>query len=271
LCPDEAGERDIEPLRQRIARMLASEVDYNEVREHFKLLPEEYARTTPPQTIIEHIRLSHSLNSRLVKTSWRVNTQSRCTDLHLCACNRRGLLAAVAGTLTAQGVNILSVHLNTRTDGLAVDTFKVRDPAGEPITDPARWEQIDNAIKRAVRGELNVDAAVMKRLQAQNSSRLQRRKSFAPAATRITWDNLTSDKSSILEVQAFDRLGLVYKIASTLTVLDLDIIFAKVATEKNLALDIFYVTNAAGEKLTDAELPAIEATIRQVLIEKHNG
>jgi [protein-PII] uridylyltransferase len=271
LCPDEEGERDIEPLRQRIARMLASEVDYNEVRGHFKLLPEDYARFTPPQTIIEHIRLAHSLNSRLVRTSWRVNAQSRCTDLHLCARNRRGLFAAVAGALTAQGVNILSVHLNTRSDGLAVDSFKVRDTAGEPITDPQRWEQIDNSIRRAVRGELDVAAAVEKRLQAQSGSRLQRRRIFPPATTRINWDNQSSDKSTILEVRTADRLGLVYRITSTLTALDLDIGFAKVATEKHLALDVFYVTNAAGEKLSDAELPVIEEVIRDALSEKNGS
>ena len=79
-----------------------------------------------------------------------------------CAPNRRGLFACVAGTLTAQGVNILSVQLNTRADGIAIDSFKVRDAAGEPITDPARWEQIDDAIRRALSGELDVAAAVEK-------------------------------------------------------------------------------------------------------------
>jgi [protein-PII] uridylyltransferase len=268
ICPDEEGERDIEPLRQRIARMLASEVEYDEVRGHFKLLPEDYARSTPPQTIIEHIRLAHSLNTRLVRTSWRINMQSRCTDLHLCARNRRGLFASVAGALTAQGVNILSVHLNTRSDGVAVDSFKVRDTAGEPITDPQRWEQIDNSIKRALGGELDVAAAVAKKLQAQSGSRLQRRRIFPPATTRLTWDNQSSDKSTILEVRTADRLGLVYRITSTLTALDLDIVFAKVATEKHLALDVFYVANAAGEKLGDAELPVIEEVIRDALSEK---
>jgi [protein-PII] uridylyltransferase len=271
LHPEGDPERDVEPLRQRIARMLGSEVDYGQVRDHFRLLPDDYARSTPAQTIIEHIRLANSLNLRLVKTNWRVNNQSRCTDLHLCARNRRGLFAAVAGALTAQGVNILSVHLNTRADGVAVDSFKVRDTAGEPITDPARWEQIDNAIKRALSGELDVAVAVAKRLQAQSGSRLHKRKFFAPAATRITWDNQSSDKSTIIEVRTGDRLGLVYKIASTFTELDLDIVFAKVATEKNLALDIFYVTNAAGEKLNDADLPSIEEAVRDVLSEKSSA
>ncbi len=266
LLPEKEGESETEPLRQRIARMLNSEVDSNEVRRHFKLLPDDYARVTPPPTIIEHVRLAASLNSRLVKTGWRVNTQTRCTDLHLAARNRRGLFAAVAGTLTAQGVNILSVQLNTRADGVAIDTFKVRDSAGEPINDPARWEQIDLALKRALGGEFDVAAAVEKRLRAQTSSKFSsRRKMLKAAPTRFSWDNYSSNKSTILEVMAEDRPGLAYKIAWTLAALDLDIVFAKVATEKHLALDIFYVTNATGEKLADDQLPTIEEALRLAL------
>lgn len=269
LLPEEEGGSDVEPLRARIARMLASEVDQDEVRKHFKLLPDDYARFTPPQIIIEHIRLVASLNSRRVKTSWRVNTQTRCTDLHLCARNRRGLFAAVTGTLTAQGVNILSVHLNTRTDGFAIDSFKVRDTAGEPISDPVRWEQIDNELKRALGGDLDIEAAVEKRLRSQTTSKFSsKRKMLSAAPTRFSWDNYSSNKSTILEVRTGDRLGLAYKIASTLAALDLDIVFAKVATEKHLALDIFYVTNAAGEKLKDDELLSVEDALRQALGEK---
>lgn len=266
LLPEEEGESEAEPLRQRIARMLSSEVDSDEVRRHFKLLPDDYARVTPPQTIIEHVRLAASLNSRLIKTGWRVNTQTRCTDLHLAARNRRGLFAAVAGTLTAQGINILSVQLNTRADGVAIDTLKVRDSAGEPINDPARWEQIDLALKRALSGDIDVAAAVEKRLRAQTSSKFSsRRKMLKAAPTRFSWDNYSSNKSTILEVMAEDRPGLAYKIAGTLAALDLDIVFAKVATEKHLALDIFYVTNAAGEKLADDGLLVVEDALRLAL------
>src|SRR6266545_1955889 len=105
LAPDRGPERGVGELRERVARMLASEIDVDETRKHFDLLPEDYARSAPAQTIIEHVRLAHALNSRPVKTSWRIDTQTRCADLHLCAPNRRGLFACVAGTLTAQGVN----------------------------------------------------------------------------------------------------------------------------------------------------------------------
>ena len=87
FSPDSSEEKSVEPLRQRIALMLASEVAEDEVREHFDQLPEDYGRSTPSQVIIEHIRLAHTLNSRPVRLSWRVNAQARCTDLHFCARN----------------------------------------------------------------------------------------------------------------------------------------------------------------------------------------
>ncbi len=264
LAPELAEAEATEQLCEQLARMLGSEVGIDQVRQHFRLLPEDYARLTAPQMIIEHIRLANALRSHTVRTSWRVNTQARCTDLHLSALDRRGLFANIAGTLTAMGVNILSAHLNTRADGIVIDSFRVCDTVGEPIADPARWEQIDAELKRALNGELDVAAAVAKRLRTA-SPRLRHRAPSASVPTRITWDNQSSDKSTILEVRTGDRLGLAYKIASTLSALNLDITFAKVATEKNLALDIFYITDAAGEKLSDADLPSIEAVIHKAL------
>jgi len=162
------------------------------------------------------------------------------------------------------------VHLNTRSDGVAVDSFKVRDTASEPITDPLRWEMIENEIKRALSGELDIPGAVARRLRAQ-ASRLGRRKSDSGVATRVTWDNESSERSTILEVRTSDRLGLAYRISSTLAAMDLDIGFAKVATEKNLALDIFYVARESGEKLTDADLPEVEEAIRNALDDPTTG
>jgi [protein-PII] uridylyltransferase len=265
--PDAAQETSIEPLKERITQMLASEIAGDAVRDHFNSLPDTYAKHTPSQVIIEHVRLAAGLKSRVVRTSWRVNVQARCTDLHICARNRRGLFAAITGALTSQGVNILSVQLNTRGDGIAVDSFKVRDTAGEPITDPLRWELIENEVKRALSGEIDVAGAVARRLRAQ-ASRLGRKKYGASVPTRITWDNDSSERATILEVRTSDRLGLAYKIASTLAALDLDIAFAKVATEKHLALDIFYVTKEAGRKLDEIDLPDVDEAIRHALDEE---
>ena len=96
---------------------------------------------------------------------------------------------------------------------------------GEPLSDPTRWEQIDDAIKRALGGELDVATAVEKKLKAQ-AARMKSRKRGLLAeklTTKLIWDSQSSDKSTILEVTTPDRLGLVFKIANALSALNLDI------------------------------------------------
>jgi [protein-PII] uridylyltransferase len=70
---------------------------------------------------------------------------------------------------------------------------------------------------------------------------------------------------TILEVEADDEPGLAYTIASTLQALGLNIVLAKVATEKSRALDVFYITDAEGRKLTSALIAAVERALGNAL------
>jgi UTP:GlnB (protein PII) uridylyltransferase len=45
----------------------------------------------------------------------------------------------------------------------------------------------------------------------------------------------------------------------------MDIALAKIATEKNQALDVFYVTNPAGEALSPGEQAAVERSLIEML------
>ena len=75
---------------------------------------------------------------------------------------------------------------------------------------------------------------------------------------RAACDNESSQTSTLVEVQAADEPGLAYKIASILVALGLDIVCARIATEKTDALDVFYVTDADGLKLSEAAMREVE-------------
>jgi UTP:GlnB (protein PII) uridylyltransferase len=68
-----------------------------------------------------------------------------------------------------------------------------------------------------------------------------------------------------LEVLAPDRLGLLYSLASSLNRLGLNIAFAKLATEKAMAFDVFYLTDPSTGKIAEDRWDDILSAIDQVL------
>jgi [protein-PII] uridylyltransferase len=55
----------------------------------------------------------------------------------------------------------------------------------------------------------------------------------------------------VIDIRAQDRLGLLYVISSTLSDMDLDVALAKIATEVDQAVDVFYVTEKPGSKVAE--------------------
>jgi [protein-PII] uridylyltransferase len=55
-------------------------------------------------------------------------------------------------------------------------------------------------------------------------------------------------KQTIIEVQASDRIGLLYRISRLITKMGFDIGFARIATERGVAMDTFYIKNERGDE-----------------------
>jgi [protein-PII] uridylyltransferase len=72
-----------------------------------------------------------------------------------------------------------------------------------------------------------------------------------------------SATDTVLEVHTDDEIGLLYRLASALADLGLDVRVAKVATLGERVVDTFYVRDAAGAKIVDGK--AVDA-LRDALI-----
>jgi [protein-PII] uridylyltransferase len=68
----------------------------------------------------------------------------------------------------------------------------------------------------------------------------------------ITVDNTLSSRLTVIEVAGLDRRGLLFDLTAILSQLDLNIFSAHIATFGEKAADVFYVTDLAGKKITDA-------------------
>jgi [protein-PII] uridylyltransferase len=167
-----------------------------------------------------------------------------------------GLFSLIAGTLAAEGINILAAQIHTRADGTAIDTFQVNDPFGETVTEDARWRRTLDLLRRVLRGEQSVDALLAARRQGRPVAE------GAPFPPRIALSNDLSDSRTVVEVKCPDRVGVLYSITRTLAGHGLDIVAARVATEIDQAYDTFYVMDRAGKRLED---PAAQDELRHAL------
>ena len=57
---------------------------------------------------------------------------------------------------------------------------------------------------------------------------------------------------TIVEIQARDQIGLLYRLAKTISDHGFDITFARIGTERGVAIDTFYIESANHEPVEDS-------------------
>ena len=120
--------------------------------------------------------------------------------------DRPGLFARIAGTLTANGVDILSVDLFSRRDGVAVDTFRVAEVAGHRPVRADRRERVAAQLRHAVAGTVDVaDAVELWKARTPRKTRQPWGRAARPAGVRF--DDEASATATVIEVKAADRPG----------------------------------------------------------------
>ena len=234
-------------VQQKVLESLGQEFDVDTVLKHFVLLPEKYALYTPITQILSHIRLCEKLGDQTVLTQWNPHPQGGYTELIVATRDLPGRFSQIAGTLASQKLSILSAQLNTRDDGVVIDTFQVSDAGGGAMTDREAWTRIDRLLGDVIRGEVDVSQLFAARPKAGDDTA-----GGIHATPRIRIDNDIASQSTVIEVQTMDRQGLGYQIARALAELELNIVSAKLATERGHAFDVFYVQTREGEKVTSS-------------------
>jgi [protein-PII] uridylyltransferase len=85
-------------------------------------------------------------------------------------------------------------------------------------------------------------------------------------ATEVTVDNKSASNYSIIEVITLDRPALLFFLSMTLQQVGLSIWFAKINTEGERVIDVFYVLGRNGQKVLDpAEMAGIRSAIGRAI------
>jgi [protein-PII] uridylyltransferase len=245
-----------ELVAARVWEAMHHEGSRRAVTAHLAMLSDRYLITTSPQRIACHLRLVDRLEEDTVATELFHHPDLDSSELVIATRDVPGLFSLIAGTLAAHGINVLSAQIHTRADGIAIDTFQVNDPLGEPVTEEARWRRTVDALRKVIAGEETVDALLAKRRSGRPPGE------SVAGPPKISVDNRLSDSHTVVEVKCPDRVGLLYAITRTLSALGLDIGSARIATEIDHAYDTFYVTDREGRRVED---PAAMNRLREAL------
>jgi [protein-PII] uridylyltransferase len=128
---------------------------------------------------------------------------------------------------------------------MALDTFWVQNDEQQALADRDRLVRLVEITAQAVTGELDLEAEIAARRRSW-----LRRSQALPVEPRVLIDNKASSKHTVIEINAPDRLGLLYDLTQALTDLGLSIVTARIATYGERAVDAFYVRDAYGLKTT---------------------
>ena len=195
---------------------------------------------------------------KTLATNVGFDTTRGVTVLTVLAPDHPWLLSVIAGACASTGANIVDAQIYTTTDGLALDTIAVSREFERSDDETRRAARITDAIEKALLGELKLPEVMAKRAVPKG-----RIKAFA-VEPEISINNQWSNRYTVVEVSGLDRPGLLYELTTTLSKLNLNIASAHVATFGERAVDVFYVTDLLGAKISSATR---NAAIKRALLQ----
>ncbi len=245
----EVGSDRVKKVRKKVLELLENEYPAAVVKEEVKSLSTRNLLSSPPAFIAEEVRLLLALKDSVLLSRVQHAADGSYSNVTICTWDIPGLFSMITGVMAANGMNILGAQIHTSTNGKALDVLQVNTPQGFIITDPARWERVEEDLRQVIQGKVQVQTLVEKRHRP--NVLIEKVKPRFP--TTIEIDNDVSDEYTVIDIYTHDKVGLLYCITSTLTRLGLYIGISKISTKIDQVADVFYVKDIFGHKLTSEE------------------
>lgn len=217
-----------------------------------------YWLRTDLDVIVEHAKLIRDAETKRRDLVTHISTDAfrGVTEITLFAPNYPRLLAMVAGACAGAGANIVDAQISTTRDGMALDTIHLEREFDQAEDEERRARKIAISIEKLLRGDARLADVVATKKRAKS------RLSAFTVEPQVVIDNTLSDALTVIEINGLDRPGLLYDVTREISDMNLDIASAHIATFGEKAVDVFYVTDLTGKKITSTSR---ETSIRERL------
>ncbi|MHB1183908.1 MAG: [protein-PII] uridylyltransferase [Desulfobulbia bacterium] len=232
----------------------------------YGILPEEYLLSFPPEEVAHHLKLRAGLKNEQPAIV-EAGDHSLFWSVLIMTHDSTGLLAKICGTLALHGLNVVSAQIFTWEDGTAVDVLNVR-PAAEQTYAEQDWRALGEDLNLALKNRLGLSHRLGDKFRTAFRAPGQKNVQAAP---RVVIDNQASEQYTIIEVFANDRPGLLYDITRTLADFEINIHRARISSDGDQVVDVFYALDSFATKINS---PSFQAEVSQALLhiaEKETG
>ena len=245
-----------EKLRARLADWPDADIARFEER-----LPVTYWLSTDAGMQERHARLVQG-GGRGPLVESRIDRTRDATEMTLFTPDFIGLFARIAGAVATSGASIVDARVFTTNDGMAIDTIWIQAGDGGAIGDEDRLERLETRVVRAL-AEDGADGGDEAAFVAPPPPARTAAIALEP---HVLVDNGASTGFTVIEVSARDRPGLLYDITRTLSACGVSIGSAHISTVGSRAVDVFYVRDRFGLKLSrEAQIARVQARLSEML------
>lgn len=184
------------------------------------------------------------------------DTYRAVTEITCCMAYSPTLFRDLAGVMAWIGASIVSARSMVLVRGVMLATFGLQNSEGNSFAqDTKRVKPMAELIAKACAGALDFATELPRR-------RIISRGRDVAVAPAVFIDNQVSETATVIEVNARDRIGLLYDILDALATCQLQVMTAHIATYGQKAVDVFYVKDAYGIKIIHAtKLEQIQRTL----------
>lgn len=218
------------------------------LQEMAKGLPNNYCTSHSPEIVAAQLLMLRGITDENV-LCWVNPVQN--TRLHeVCVGKilrvRSGNFYKLTGILMSMGLRIQSADIKMIDDQTVWYWFQFEDSENaNPST--ARLQEIRQRTLDLINGVEDGPPKFRKVWGSESDDSLAAQLSRPKIQVRI--NNETVNNATIIDIFAYDKIGLLYRVTKKIYKLGLDLRFARVATYGHQVIDVFYVTDAEGNKI----------------------
>ncbi len=227
-----------------------------QVAQFLEGFPRRYLQLFSKDAIYEHVRLSRNIKPEDVHLS--LEGKGSVWELTVVTLDKPFLFSNISGVLASFGMDIMRGHAMTTPGGLVLDAFQFTDQERYLALNPGAAEHVRQVLADVIAGTANLASLLNGREQSVLNRRAPR---IAPL---VHCDNQSSQRYSILDINADNGLGLLYRISRLISQKRCEIDLVLISTEGHKAIDVFHITRA-GAKLSEKALQRLAGDLQRLL------